>query len=758
MFSTHDLPFFGLALAGLLTAFLLLRTLVTAPPEGRRYELSLEELGGFSYWRLALISCLGLFLEMLMIRWISSEIRIFAYFKNFVLIACFLGFGLGCYFCRRRVNLLTAGLPLLLLAFVVKSPWEPLRELIVGLPQLLAITSDVQIWGTAAWVVAPGTALLGLALAAAVVVALFALLALTFVPVGQMVGWYLESAHTIAGYTVNIVFSLAGVGLYTVLCLLWSPPAIWFAVAGLGFVALFWRRPKVRWGALAVFATCVAAVLLPPPPGARVYWSPYQKLTLRPLSADQEIVAYQLNTNDSWYQWVINLSPDFARTHPIATRDVPLQWNAYNLPYRFQPTPASVLVLGAGMGNDVAAALRNGAGHVTAVEIDPLILHLGRQMHFEHPYKSPRVTAVVDDARSYVQNARQQFDLIVFSLLDSHTTSSSFSNIRIDNYVYTVEAFRAAQKLLKPNGIFIVKFQVNAPWIAGRLRNLLQQVFQQPPIRIQADSGYTTSGQFFIVGSPAQLSQALADPQLADYVSHHDLGAKRIEDAPVTTDDWPYFYQRRPGLPLSVLVISAIIALLCWLFLRSSGVTGKNLRWHFFFLGAGFMLLEAQIISKMALLFGTTWLVNSIVVAGLMLIIVAANYLIEALPRFPLSWAYAGIAVTLALAYFIPMQSLLFASIWTRGVLATLVLCLPVFFAGMVFIRSFAAAEFSAECLGSNLLGSLIGGMLESLSFWTGIRSLVVLAAVLYLASALALVVEARRPAREMAASASAGK
>jgi hypothetical protein len=64
---------------------------------------------------------------------------------------------------------------------------------------------------------------------------------------------------------------------------------------------------------------------------------------------------------------------------------------------------------------------------------------------------------------------------------------------------------------------------------------------------------------------------------------------------------------------------------------------------------------------------------------------------------------------------------------------------LPVFFAGTIFIRSFAKIGFSADALGSNLLGAMIGGMLESASLWTGIRSLALLAAVLYAASWIAL-------------------
>jgi hypothetical protein len=77
------------------------------------FEFTPETLGGFTYKSLLLVSFLGLFMEMLLIRWVSSEIRIFAYFKNFVLIFCFLGFGLGSTLCRRKVNLLATLLPLL---------------------------------------------------------------------------------------------------------------------------------------------------------------------------------------------------------------------------------------------------------------------------------------------------------------------------------------------------------------------------------------------------------------------------------------------------------------------------------------------------------------------------------------------------------------------------------------------------------------------------------------------------------------------
>jgi spermidine synthase len=433
-------------------------------------------------------------------------------------------------------------------------------------------------------------------------------------------------------------------------------------------------------------------------------------------------------------------------------KDVSPEWNAYNLPYHFAPSPHSVLVLGAGTGNDVAAALRNGAGRVVAVEIDPLILQLGRKLHFEQPYSSSRLTCVLDDARSYLQNDAEQFDLIMFSLLDFHTTSSHFTNIRIDNYVYTKEALQAARRHLRPGGLMVVKFWVSTPWIAGRLYGLMEDTFGHPPLQVAVEQPiYATAGSFFISGSPERLRQALADPAVARYVESHPVGA--TERAPLTSDDWPYFYQREPGLPLTVVMISIALIFLCWIFLREAGVNSGTLRWHFFFLGAGFLLLEAQIVSKMALLFGTTWAVNSIVIAGLLLLIVASNILVDYVPGTPVAVGYIGIFATILFSYFLPLEELFFPSLVAKLLAATFVLCLPAFFAGIVFIKSFANEKFSGQALGSNLFGALVGGLLESLPYWTGIRFLLVLAALLYLASLFTLQLNWRTVAKPIPAS-----
>jgi len=698
-------------------------------------------LGGFSYRTLILVSLLGLFFELLIIRWISCEIRIFAYFKNFVLIACFLGFGVGCYLNRRPIHLFLIVMPILLIVLLIVVPIPSLRYIFdYSLAVYLGGFSEVHIWGVpsvpmnAEWFIKL-TAVIG------VVVPLFILISLMFVPLGQLLGWLLEKApNGITGYTLNILASLAGILLYTVLCFLEQGPMVWFAVAGCILVMLVWKIKMLRWTSLFCFLLCIGLLGLDRKPNEDVFWSPYQKLVISPEYAGTgETIRYNLTTNNAWYQQIIDLSDDFVEAHPGLFSRAPVALNPYNLPYLFYPAePGSVLVLGSGMGNDVAAALRNGAKRIVAVEIDPTILKLGQQLHFEKPYDSSKVEMVVDDARSYIEKTSDRFDLITFALLDSHTTSSYYSNIRIDNYVYTREAMEATRRLLKPGGILVLKFQdMGTPWISGRLEGLLTEVFGYPPLRLKGVGPYSSKGRFFVTGSKEHLDDLISDEEFLDYVGGRSQF--EIQMCTLTTDDWPYFYQQEPGLPAGVIIISVVLIVVCALALGGTGTTVRFIQWHFFFLGAGFLLLEVHIISKMALLFGTTWLVNSIVIAGLLLMIVGANQLVMIVPRIPRGVAYWGLFISILVSYLLPPDRLFLDPLWLRLLVASAVLCIPVFFAGIIFIKSFARTGFSGLALGSNLFGALVGGLLESLSLWTGIKALLVVGALLYLLSLLSI-------------------
>jgi len=128
----------------------------------------------------------------------------------------------------------------------------------------------------------------------------------------------------------------------------------------------------------------------------------------------------------------------------------------------------------------------------------------------------------------------------------------------------------------------------------------------------------------------------------------------------------------------------------------------------------------------------------------LLCLIVGANLTYARFRRIPLQWAYAGLFASLLISFVIQTEKLFFESFAMRAVVSTLVLCAPVFFAGIIFISSFARANFQGSALGSNLFGSLAGGLLESLSLWFGLKSLIVLAAIIYAGSAVALIGKTR--------------
>ena len=145
-------------------------------------------------------------------------------------------------------------------------------------------------------------------------------------------------------------------------------------------------------------------------PQPHTYWAPYYRITLNQVSPPPgwpRPAAFFVDVNHDYHQKMLDLSPQFTARFPDAEPNHNGR-PTYELPYRLVPNPGRVLVVGAGTGNDVAAALRHGATHVDAVEIDPLIYRLGKTYHPEHPYDSPRVSVFVNDARTYFKTTTQK--------------------------------------------------------------------------------------------------------------------------------------------------------------------------------------------------------------------------------------------------------------------------------------------------------------------------------------------------------------
>ena len=200
-------------------------------------------------------------------------------------------------------------------------------------------------------------------------------------------------------------------------------------------------------------------------------WSPYQKLVMTPLyigsPTNRVQFGYSISVNGSaCFQHMLNLGDDFLAAHPdLFDREI-ARCSHYNLPFAFRKAPRRVLVVGAGTGNNAAAALRYGAEQVDCVEIDPAIYALGKELHPEHPYDSSRVRVIVNDARAFFQQAGGPYDLIWFGVLDAHALGSSYNNLRLDNYVYTRESLRAARRCWRATAVVLTESPQS--WVSDR--------------------------------------------------------------------------------------------------------------------------------------------------------------------------------------------------------------------------------------------------------------------------------------------------
>jgi hypothetical protein len=397
------------------------------------------------------------------------------------------------------------------------------------------------------------------------------------------------------------------------------------------------------------------------------------------------------------------------------------------VPYTFAQ-PTSVVVLGAGSGNDVSAALRNGAQHVDAVDIDPAIMELGAQLHPERPYASPNVVRHANDARAFLRQTNQQFDLVLFGWLDSQQVLSAFGSVRLDNFVYTIEGMRDAYARVKPNGMLVVTFRLFQPWMGQRIRDVLREATGQTPVILSGNHGTVFLVRKDNPITDAEVQSALA--KLQGDVKPVTLGEELI---PLTTDDYPYLYLRERTMPFAYWTMLPLLGLVSFGIARRVWGKGWKIQGRFFWLGAAFLLMEVRIIAQVALLFGSTWLVNAAAIAAVLLMAVAANLLIARLPRVRsvTPWAVLLI-ITLALSSLVPSSVFLDLVPGFGGWIAALFLALPLFFAGMVFSGSLRNVQNVDTAMASNLLGSILGGLVEYLSLILGIGSLAWIALALY--------------------------
>jgi len=665
---------------------------------------------------LFIASFAALFVELALIRYTSSQLRIFSFFKNVPLIAAYLGLGVGCALGAGRPRHVLS----ILLWFLPLAVFLAVGSFVFAgaLGRAAAAASSEQILGdvAATSVSGMGAALGQVAIGTFCFVTLLALGSL-FVPLGRLLGGAFEQLPRLTAYTINIVGSLTGILVFVLLSYLWMPPPVWMIV---GLSPLLWWLDGRRETVLACGLIALSALAVTPSVGETI-WSPYQKLVGQPIAVQLNesggtTTGYLVDISDVFYQVAVDLRPQAV----AASGGNPFPH--YDEAFREIPSPIHrVLVVGAGTGNDVAAALRAGAEAVDAVDIDPAIVSLGRH-HPEQPYGDPRVHVIIDDARAAFRRLPAgTYDAVLFGLLDSHT-QLGMSSVRLDNYVFTRESFEGARRLLRPGGRLVVTAATFRSWFRQRFVDMLTSV----------------------CGSAVQVQERSGSPWIT-YQCQSDGSAPKDEAVAAAgllpTDDWPFLYLPARAIPSAYLLVVLLLAGASVLLIRSQGLSPARFSSddaHLFFLGAAFLLMEVYAINRLALLFGTTWTVSAIAIVVVLTLIVAANVTSAAWTDLPYGLAYAGLFGSLLVSYWLNPDAALGRGLGVSAAYSFGAL-LPVYFAGLVFARSFARAPLAGAALGANMLGAVVGGWAEYASMALGIRALVVLAAAFYVGSFVCL-------------------
>jgi Spermine/spermidine synthase domain len=663
--------------------------------------------------RTFLISFTILFFELFCIRWIPSYVRYLSYFNNFLLLASFLGIGLGMLSARRE-RFWFPPFPLLVALLVVIIAKTKFTLLINSTQVLYYGIADQQSARAENFVVLP---------------IIFGMVTLCFIPLAHAFGKLFAQLPPLTAYTFDIIGSLAGIAAFSAMSYFTLPPVAWFSALCV-LVLLLSAKRTVLFVAVILAATLIEVGRLQ----VGAYWSPYYKIILHPVPPH----GYFIDVNGTGHQYMTN----WQRKEPF-----------YKEVYRIFGSGSfhHALILGAGSGSDSAIALAYGVDSITAVEIDPTIQQLGAQLNPDHPYSNPRVHVVINDGRSFLQNTTDHYDLIIFALPDSLTLTSNNTSLRLESFLLTQDSIAKARTHLTSNGVLVLYNYYRFNWLVQKLSDMVGNAFHQPPL-------VTTYGG---VGRAAAI---MAGPRLATlppgefgpYHEHPTTDTKKLSiigqgyfpltPATPATDDWPFLYLQDRNFPTIYILGLAMVAVygLVGTVTFAPRKTLRRFDWHMFFLGMAFMLLEVKSLTTFSLLFGSTWLVNSLVFFAILSGVLLAIVVNKRFKFKRISVFYLLLFGVLLLNILLPPDALLLSNPILRYMLASVLAFTPVFLANIIFTNSFRDSETADIAFASNLLGIMVGGGMEYFSMLIGYRLLLIPVIVFY-ACALLLRLRSRR-------------
>jgi len=716
---------------------------------------------------LFILSAVSLFIELLVIRWMSADIRAFTVFRTFPLITCFVGLGVGFSLNKSDSYKL---LPFAIFLFAITMK--------------VADFLGFGLWSFPSISVFQWQNLTGLvdANSSYVMMFLLCIIIILGIPFGMCVaiasrmGVLFNELESLPAYCYNILGSLVGGIVLSLLSNTRMAPWQLLLVA-LGVIVLMqWKDLRRTAIGGITFAIVIAAafIYLPAFPAKllipelttyhtserQTLWSPYQRIDLTVLKTKEgaskigaasgvssddskanvsDFVGLELSANRAFYQYFFNLKAN----SPLASQEL---WknirDDYALAFNLNK-PKSALIVGSGTGQNVTSAIDAGVSDIDAVEIDPVILEIGKRYNPDN--LSDKVHLICDDARHFFSRCRRKYDVVNFSTLDSHTIAGLGSSVRIDAYVYTKESIKESLGLLNDDGVLLISFATVAPWSEARLFKTFTAAAGYEPIVLKGKM----IGCIFILG-PHVKDGTLKIP------AEYPLAKKTYpENTRILSDDWPYLYVQPEKVDYPyLLVVLEVLALSLYagrrlLFGKSDGHS-----WQMFFLGSAFMLLELHSISFLSLLYGSTWITSAFVINGILLMILAATIATNNLGKqvdSKIKIVYGILFAAIFTSFFISQEGVVNA-LATGGQfiqysLVTLLTILPMGIAAVVFASGLRASSNTSKALAFNLFGAVVGGLLEYLSTYLGIRNLLIVAASLYLCSMISFLSTGKKTA-----------
>lgn len=680
------------------------------------------------YFYISLAAGLGLFLELSIIRIHSSYFQLFAYFKNISLLSCFLGLGIGYSLSNKKLTSL---------AWVF--PFFATQIIFLFLLKNTPVTAFMQNPISEQWAMGQSIAkgAFHLSVIYGFLLLIFIFNAMCFVPLGQLVTKLMDLTDPLRAYGYNLVGSIVGVLIFTILSFFWTPPVIWISFAFLFYLifAYFSKLPKFLSTAAFISIIVILVSVSKSDVDNREFYSPYQNISVK-FEKDKSGIPITIKSSHIWFQFPINLSK---KIYQEENKD---WYNFYNFPFLIsEKKPKKILIVGSGSGNDVAAAIRNDIDEIDAVEIDPVIGQLGKKFHPEDPYSSNKVNFIINDARNAIKYSKERFDLILYSVLDSHSNLSGKGGIRLDSFVYTAESFQEAKTKLNPNGFLVLSFAISTQELGVKIYKMLQNAFNgKDPIVLTGSSNgineFNKGIYIFVISE--NLDQFTKINKTKFYKTNIFQKSINSEKIDISTDDWPFFYMIKKVYPVSYVSVIFLIFLISYYFMKNiNNLNLRNFSPTCFFLGAGFMLVETKGITEAAKIFGGTWIVISIIILLILTMAFFANLLIAKKIKIAERTIYFLILVSIIVSYMASNFGIENYSLNLARILSPIFLTLPIFFSGLAFSNELKKLNSPSIALSSNILGALFGGLLEYNSMYFGFKFLYLFALVIYFLSFL---------------------